>query len=145
MAPPALHLRVAQALKQALPTLTRLGLSHVHEIKAMVRILPHDSDVMVVSMAGADDKLVASDDEPVTLDDEPVAADDEPVTLDDEPVTLDDEPVIADDEPAETLEVDPYVERLDTIDSVPAFSTSHEAEGWSGASTRSAVEGKSQK
>ena len=103
----------------------------------MVRILPHDSDVMVVSMAGADDKLVASDDEPVT-------ANDEPVTLDDERVTLDAAPVIADDEPAETLEVDPYVERLDTIDSVPAFSVSQEAEGWSDASTRSAVEGKSQ-
>ena len=117
----------------------------------MVRILPHDSDVMVVLMAGADDKLVSSDDEPVrandervTLDDEPVTANDEPVTLDDERVTLDDEPVIADDEPAETLEVDPYVERLDTIDSVPAFSASHEAEAWSGASTRSAIGGKSQ-
>ena len=110
----------------------------------MVRILPHDSDVMVVSMAGADDKLVSSDDEPVTANDERVTLDDEPVTANDEPVTLDDEPVIADDEPAETLEVDPYVERLDTIDSVPAFSASHEAMAWSDGSTRSAVEGKSQ-
>ena len=95
----------------------------------MVRILPHDSDVMVVSMAGADDK-------PVTLDDEPVAAVDA--------VIADDEPVIADDKPAEALDVDQHVERLDTIDSVPAFSASHEAEAWSGASTRSAIEGKSQ-
>ena len=102
----------------------------------MVRILPHDSDVMVVLMAGADDKLVSSDDEPVR-------ANDERVTLDDERVTLDAAPVIADDEPAETLEVDPYVERLDTIDSVPAFSASHEAMTWSDGSTRSAVEGKS--
>ena len=46
-----LQQRLTQALKQALPTLTSLGLQRMCEVKAMVRLLPHDNDVMIVTIA----------------------------------------------------------------------------------------------